>query len=813
MSKQISLCGLWELIGKRDNKAIKIQAHVPGHVHPELERTGIIPPMFWRDNADRCQWVEKENWIYTRTFKARKYNRGEKIMLRFEGLDTVASIKLNGIELGRTENMFIPHEFEVTSIIKSNNSLSIFLENIHSYLNKKSRKQYSAAFSVERVYLRKMQCAFGWDWVHRFVSAGIWRPVTLRYYKEGRIIEHFIETLSINKNQAVVSIKVNVNLWTKGSYKLVIEIVRNRKMVFTLTCPILSSQISKNIKIKDPALWWPNGHGKQEMYQLKISLFADSKQIDEHISNFGIRTIKLEQIPDKKGSSFTLIVNGKRTFAKGGNWVQADPFPGRISRDKYKQLIKLAKEGNFNILRSWGGGIYEPPAFWDACDKYGIMVIQDFLMACAHYPEDQEDFLGRIRTEIEVAIKMLKNHPSLILWSGDNELSQNENSGSMYNGRKTWETITEPLLKNLDPNRPRIPTSPFSSIAGQPNNSKDSGDCHISPWYHLATAEDISSYRKVIPQYLGRFISESAVCGSPPICSLKKFMTEKDIADRCGAMWEYHTKDNPYNNISLTHVQLLERNSTMMYGTKNTVDRFIAGRELLQAEVASIHADTARTAKFDCSGIIFWMYNDCWPASGWSLVDYWGLPKAGFYGVKRAFSPIIVTIQEAEQGLKVNVVNDLNDYFEGILQIYATTFSGKKIFEKTLHITCANNSSTCLIDLCWDEIGMTDYKNQCVVANISKNNKILSQRIYFQSLPKELQLPKTKLFVEWVRYKNSRVKLKISTEALAFCVTVNEELVMRDNYFHLPPKTSRIIEGYSLSNKLPKNVHVSCWNQ
>ncbi|HEY5140526.1 MAG TPA: hypothetical protein VIJ25_14595, partial [Methylococcales bacterium] len=398
----------------------------------------------------------------------------------------------------------------------------------------------------------------------------------------------------------------------------------DNKNVFSSKIDILKSKEKKTLTIANPQLWWPNDHGEQPLYSCAISLqCSDGAVIDARNVTFGIRTVELEQLADTRGGSFTFIINGRRIFCKGGNWVPADPFPSGISKTHYERLIGHAHDAHFNMLRAWGGGIYEPEEFWNACDRMGIMVIQDFLLACAQYPEDDPVFLDDLRREFADAIKLLRNHASLVLWSGDNELGMNDPPSSNYWGKQISEQISRPLCRSLDPPRPYQPTSPFG---GKINNSTDAGDCHVSPWYDAGfLRSDMSDYRKKIDAVHGRFVSECALPGAPPWRSLLKFMTENDIAGPNADMWEYHTKDNPFNGMDdLTHYQMLVRTAENLFGKTDDPCQRVQYMEYVQCEFNRLIVESLRRRKFDCSGVLFWMYNDCWPASGWSVVDYYG---------------------------------------------------------------------------------------------------------------------------------------------------------------------------------------------
>jgi len=340
----------------------------------------------------------------------------------------------------------------------------------------------------------------------------------------------------------------------------------------------------------------------------------------------------MEEIPDKdkKGSSFTIVMNGERIFANGGNWIPADPFPSKISKEKYNRLIAQARDAGMDILRSWGGGIFEPDAFWHAFTLWGIMITQDFLMACASYPKEDPEFVASVKDEIRKGVKIIRNNPCLIFYAGDNELGAGSSPTGNWSLKKMHETMTGPLVRSLDPSRVFRPTIPYG---GDPNNSVLAGDNHTNAEYtEELRSGDMRNYREVIDSVCNaRFMSEHGTAGAPPKRSLLKFMTESDLAK--DEMWEYHTKDNPYAPPGhLTLYKVVESESNIMYGDRgNDTDKRISQMEYLQYDYVRLSTKSARRRKFYTSGIQFWMFNDRWPASGWSMVDYYGFRKASWY--------------------------------------------------------------------------------------------------------------------------------------------------------------------------------------
>ena len=828
----LSLNDDWQLTGISPDGVVEHQlsGRVPGHVHDDLCRAGIIPDPFWRDNAEQCQWVERYDWRYTREFEVAPEMLTTWMELEFAGLDTFAIITLNGVELGKTANMFIPHRFAVGQLLRAGtNTLIVYLDAHAKALVGKDLSKYWACFSNDRVYARKIQCTYGWDWVHRLVSAGIWQPVALHAYGAARVSDLFVDTVAVthitgsapgdtdamvaelNIHYAVdqdstpshlaCSAGLSDNLLTANitihgpDGKLIVDrqhLARGRDN----QCPQLLEQ---------PRLWWPNGYGAHPLYTCTVSLQdACGETVDSETITFGIRTVAIEEIPDEAGSSIALLVNGERLFVKGANWVPADPFPGRISAEHYQRLIGLAERADMNLLRVWGGRLYEPETFWDCCNRSGVMISQDLLMACGAYPEDDPEFLRQLREEFTAAILRLRKHPALAFWCGNNELGMGDDPASDFVGKKTGMEVSGPLCAHLDPHRPYRLTSPFG---GNPNNSPLAGDCHISAWYDAGFfASDMQDYRRRLETTVGRFISEYAACGAPPKHVLLKCMTEEDLADPAGAMWEYHTNNNPYSGIDVTHYRLLERTAQALFGQPDDNEQRIRQMEYAHYEYIRLAVEAVRRAKGYCNGIQFWMYNDCWPASGWSLLDYYGFAKAGYYAARRTFRPLIASIVEVEDGLQVWGCNDTLAPAAGTLRLALHPWQGGPCWEQTREFHIAANSSAVLACIPRAEIGALWQAQSVFTADLAG-----VRAWWYAAVPHHMRLPRARVEVSG-DLTGTHGRLTLTSDSYARVVQLSADADFSDNYFDLLPGESRIIDWQSPSGA-EVSVGVGWWNE
>lgn len=848
----ISLDGVWRLSGRplTGGDSIRLDAQVPGHVHLDLLKAGRIPDPFYRDQADQCQWVERCDWTYEREFVVAAALVGRRAVLDFAGLDTFATIYLNGVELGRTANMFIGHRFEVGPELQAGrNTLRIHFDSIWRHVADKPRDAECAFENQERLYVRRMQCTFHWDWVNRFVSAGIWRPVTLSFPAVARIEDVFVSTRALTlgardanglphaqRAQLRLRVETGHEVATAVSMHLVIRGTHG-EILWTATHSLTGVRgpnlLELDVKLTAPALWWPNGTGPRHLHTCEVTLSNGSDhELDRKVITFGVRTVVIEHTPDAPGSpaeartrelraayperetgngdtpgvGFAVLVNGERIFCKGANWVPADPWPSRISPDWYKRLLKLARSAHINCLRAWGGGIYEPPAFWEACDHLGLLVAQDFQTACAHYPEADPEFIAAMQAEAPAAIRQLRNHPSLAWWIGDNENGMKfDHDDPAMAGRRTAETIFTPALRQLDPDRPFIPTSPFG---GRPNNSPTIGDVHQSalPYDQAGINRDWSGYRSWIHDSIGRFNSECVTAGCPPMRSLRRFMTEADIADHYSPLWYYHTKDNPYINIRLFDIQREVANR--LFGPLKNPDDFVPRLEYGQYEFTRLTIEAARRQKGYNQGLLFWMFNDCWPATGWSFVDSYGTPKAAWYAMKRGFQPVIASIEDAGDCYRFFVCNDRLKPIAGTAQLRWMPWTGTALWEKTLPFAVPANTSCEIARIAKSALpaGLEAAVFVCDLESPDAKDRAW----YFNGLPAAMNPPPAQLTAQWVEPAFSRT-LEIKSSSYARVVTLDADTALTDNYFDLLPGETKLVT-LSEAKTFDQPIAITWWN-
>ena len=672
--RKISLDGAWE--GMRSSIGSTFPATVPGCVHTDLIKNGQLPgDIYWRDTAEQVQWIENEDWVYTKQFTVDTLENGA--VLVFACLNTYAEIYLNEHLVGSADNMFITHRFPVDGQLQQgDNTLRVVF---HSPVKQvEGTPDRSAAFSGGRLYTRRMQCTYGWDWTMRFVTCGISKSCYLEFDNCPRAVDTYIYTEQIDEFGAQLVCDTNFVRYENGlTYKITLEDPQGN-MVYANTRYCEESWHREYITVENPQLWYPVGYGEQPLYILKITC---GQEVLQH--RVGIRTVKILQIADKPGTEsyelcrklqasdsgkewdfnenyfcFIPVINGKRIFCKGADWAPIEPFVSEVKKEKITKILELSVQMGLNMIRVWGGGMFESEHFYSECDRLGIMVTQDFLMACGDYPEEESWFVQALRKEAEFAALALRNHPSLVWWNGDNENAVGGNEQmEEYWGRTAALKAIGPMLKKWDPARIFLPSSPYG---GDRYASKTVGTTHntqfLGTFFAYLEKEDLSDYKDEYKQYLARFIAEEPSMGAVSTFSLRCMMEESDIY---GAedMLLYHTKGNPGLLKELYEYEKLFAEKVLGL-FKNGEDRLFK-LQYIQYEWVRISFELARRNLWFNSGLLYWMLADCWPAaSGWALIDYYGMPKAACYSFKRCAKKVVGSIDKEDGSYSLNVSND-----------------------------------------------------------------------------------------------------------------------------------------------------------
>lgn len=683
--KKIELNKNWIL---KNETVGMVTATVPGCVHTDLISNGIIKDIFWRDNNKNYQWIENCEWDYECIFDA---ETDIDTFLVFEGLDTYAEIYLNGTKVGEAEDMFIPYKFNVSSVLKAKeNILRVHFRSPIKEIEELPLCQ--GAFTRERMRTRRIQCTYGWDWVDRFVTCGIYRPVYLEYANGIDVDGVYIYTENIDSFSAQMCAELYFKNYEKGAVAHIEILDESGRSVEYSDIYVDREKVVRRFDIAEPALWYPNGYGEQPLYTIKVSVGENT-----YTESFGIRTLKIMQIrdvengeyykkaeealltaPGKKYATasdhagFQVVVNGVKIFCKGGNWVPCEPFPSEESDDKIRDLVIMAKNMGANFLRVWGGGLFEKKAFYDQCDKCGILVAQDFLMACGEYPEKEQWFIELLTKESDYATKFLRNHPCLAWYHGDNEnASRGSDDSEDFTGRRSYLNGIAPQVYKNDHRRQILASSPYG---GSAYGGITKGTSHTTKFLRMIfdyfCYNDCSDYKEYMEQFVSRFISEEGVFGAISRTSMLRFMTEHDLLnDADEEMLVYHTKTNPgMENHIFSCVKEFARKALGDFA--NSEDRFFKYK-YIQYEWTRVSFENVRRNLGYCNGLVFWMYNDCWPAAmGWSFVDYYLLPKHAYYSFKRGAKHITGSVVPKDNMYNLVITTDNETVTDILIKSY-----------------------------------------------------------------------------------------------------------------------------------------------
>lgn len=686
-SQKVDLKDNWQF--RQAGQGIWQKATVPGCVHTDLLAAGKIEDPFWRDNEKKLQWIGKSDWEYSTSFELNKESLRKNIDLVFEGLDTYADVYLNGKKILTAENMFCTWRLDISNyLLPGENELLIrFTSPVNRILPTMKNIPYQLPASNDQgektsPFTRKAPYQFGWDWGPRFVTCGIWRPVYLEIWDEARINDIHVVTKSLTlteEKKAELAVNVEIFAAEAGEYQIDYILQSSEEYTYEFEGDFRNriflkkgiNSLERVMMVPNPALWWPRRQGEQNLYRLTVELRRKEEMIAAKPVVFGIRTVELEQKRDEKGESFTVVINGRPVFAKGANWIPADIFPSRLTPEKYAELLESCAEANFNMLRVWGGGIYEDDEFYLLCDELGIMVWQDFMFACSMYPGDN-NFLENVRAEAIDNIKRLRNHPALVLWCGNNE---NETAWNNWGWKKelpekVWDDYLK-LFHNVlpqavalyDPGKPYWPSSPSSNLTAEAN-AENIGDQHYWGVWH--GEEKFEEYKKHTP----RFSSEYGFQSFPMIKTVNSYTLPEDH-DIESPVMKAHQK-HPRGN------ELIRKYMDWYYPQARDFESFLYLSQVLQAEGIKVAAEHLIGNMPWCMGSLYWQTNDCWPVASWSGIDYFGRWKALQYYARSFYADLLLIVDiNKENRLEIFVVKTggfgITEEFEGEILLLDTT--------------------------------------------------------------------------------------------------------------------------------------------
>ncbi|MFI7037629.1 glycosyl hydrolase 2 galactose-binding domain-containing protein [Microbispora rosea] len=644
-----------------------LPAAVPGCVHTDLLAAGLIEDPYLDDNEDRLTWIGRTAWSYETIFVWESAGDGaddDRADLVCEGLDTAATLVLNGVEIGTTANMHRSYRFPVRHLLsEGENTLKILFDPPYGYAEaqRAALGDRPGAYAEPYQFIRKMACNFGWDWGPTVVTAGIWRPIGIETWSTARITE--VRPFAAADGTVEVHVAVEraaerpltLSASVAGVTESVTVAAGQRRAVVTLTVP-------------DPDLWWPRGYGEQPLYDLVVRL-----EDQEWTGRIGFRSVELDRTDD----AFTFVINGKPVFVKGFNWIPDDCFPSRITRERLAERFAQAAAAGANCLRVWGGGRYESEDFYDLADEMGLLVWQDFPFACAAYPEEGR-FAAEVEAEAREHVARLARHASLVLWCGNNENIeghadwgwQEKLEGRSWGGGFYYDLLPR-VVAELDPSRPYWPGSPYSGSPDLPPNDPAKGTVHIWTVWNI---HDYTHYATYTP----RFVAEFGFQGPPTYATLRAAVSDDPLT--------------PVSPGVAHHQKAIDGDLKLLRGLGEHLPRpdgfddWHYYTQLNQARAMAFGIERFRALAPHCMGTIVWQLNDCWPVTSWAAVDGGGRRKPLWYALRRAYADRLLTFQ-GDQGGTVAVVNDTDEPWSGELAVDRLTLAGEILAKERFDVS------------------------------------------------------------------------------------------------------------------------------
>ena len=770
------------------------KATVPGCIHLDLLDNDQIPNPFFGTNEKDLQWISEKEWTYRLGFKPDpKILKRDKIILRFNGLDTYTEVFLNTEPVLVSDNMFHPWTVDVKKLlVKGDNELLVqFYSPISKALPLTEKEDYLLPADNDQIkntspYTRKAPYHYGWDWGPSFATSGIWQSVDLVGLGSWSVDSCHIVQEKISSGRADLVLQMCIESLLKTEAELMVNEEKTQTNLFkSVSLSKGTNYLSQSIAIKNPDLWWPVGHGDQNLYEFKIGLI--SKECEHRITKrVGLREARVEQKKDKNGTSFTFVINGKPIFSKGANWIPADSFTTRLQKEDYRRLLQSAAAANMNTLRVWGGGIYESDDFYELCDEIGILVWQDFMFACSLYPGDKE-FLDSVETEARYQVSRLKDHPSIILWCGNNEIAwawHNWGWKDKYpekvfteDYKKLFHRLLPSVCSELDPSRLYWPSSPGDGeslpVTGQ---NYGSGDNHFWDVWH--GGKDFQAF----DENIGRFMSEYGMQSFPDLKTIDSFCDERKQELESNII-RSHQKASLGNGNVVKYVE-------MYFPRPKDFRSFVMISQIMAGEAIKQAVESHRRAMPYCMGSLYWQLNDCWPVASWSSLDYYGNWKALHYYAKEFFSPVLVSVLEKNKNTCFFVVNDGTEFNQAELIIRLFGFDGELVNDKKIKINIPSNSSAKVYEADTSSLlESSDPGRVLLRSTVRVDGKIISRNDHTFVRPKKLRLPGQSFKHE---YKKEHGKHIIYIEALSFLYKMhvrctNDTGIFSRNFFEMVP--------------------------
>lgn len=797
-------------------------AKVPGTIHQDLLNHNRIPNPFYGMNEEAVQWVENEDWMYRTSFVVteEQLNR-DAAVLELDGLDTYADVFLNGALILRSDNMFVGHKVPVKSVLrKGENRLLIrFRSAVKEALPQWETNGFDYPadndHSSKRVsiYTRKAPYSYGWDWGIRLATCGIWRPVRLVFSDVARIEDYYVRQASVSASKADVDNRLEITNVTSQPVSALLKVAYHysandtQEVQKQIELRPGENTVSLPVMIDNPHLWMPNGWGEPSLYKFTASVSVDGVEVASQERQVGLRSIRVVMEDDEHGKSFYFEVNGHPMFAKGANFIPDDALLPNVTAERYKRIFEDVKAANMNMLRVWGGGIYENDKFYDEADRNGILIWQDFLFACTTYPHDPL-FLKRVEAEAEYNIKRLRGHASLAMWCGNNEIYE----GVRYWGWKnkyTAEAFAEmnrgydvlfrqllpDMVKRFDSDRFYMHGSPYEANWGRPESWKIADSHNWGTWYGRKPFE---SFDSEIP----RFMSEYGFQAFPEMKTIRTFAEEKDFELESPVM-------NAHQKATIGNA-LIKQTMGLYYKVPAKFEDLVYVGLVLQGQGMRHGIEAHRRNRPYCMGSLFWQLNDSWPVVSWSSIDYYGNWKAMQYQSQRAFAPVLINAIKEGDDLCVYLISDeLQDRDDVRLTVELMDFDGKSHGKWTHSGKLSANTSMLFLKKRVDEfLSKQDAATSFLRFTLkAKNGAALADEVFYFAYPKDQKLPEARIETS-VKRRGEAIEMTLKADKLARDIFIEvpvQGVRFSDNFFDLLPGQRKKItitspEGYSLKD-------------
>ena len=808
-----TLNGTWSF--RQTAQAQSFPATVPGCVHTDLLANQLLPDPFYRDQEKDQKWVGETNWTYHRTFTVESSLLDhERVLLRFHGLDTIATIHLNGEQLGKTENMFRVYEFDVKPHLHTGeNTLEVVFRSPMQFVREMDATLGEMAGWIEPMrvnsgaWIRKEPCNFGWDWGPKMPTVGIWREVELIAFNGARL-QH-VHILQDHQASGVhLTVHISAELLQASSLEANVLVQFDGETVAHARATLQpDGNATLSLMLEQPRLWWVNGLGEQPLYQVTVDLLdsVTNTPLDSLAKRIGLRTLQLETPNDEWGQAMYFTCNGVRFFAKGANWIPASPYPAEPTRDHLEVFVRATAQANMNMLRVWGGGIYEDAHFYDLCDEYGIAIWQDFMFACGTYPSTHAEWMENVAEEAVQNVRRIRHHASLAVWCGNNEIEQGmmipewEKTVSWDEYNLLFVDLLGEIVATHDPQRRYWQASPHS-----PGNVRDPfdqtvGDTHLWAVWH--GKEPFEWYRT----RQDRFCSEFGFQSFPEPATLNEFTAPED-RNITSYVMEYRQRSQ-IGNGTIIHYML------DWFRLPNTFENMVWLTQILQGLAMKYAVEHWRRNMPRTMGTLYWQLNDMWGAPSWASVDWRGRWKALHHMAKHFYAPHLISgVTDAKSGkATLSVTSDLHTDDAASVQWALTDLVGRALEGGEVAVIVQQNTNQIVAELdLHDALETHGERNVVLWFSLVIRGQMVSENVELFVRPKHVELLPPNMTIHTEQAIDGGYDVTLTAEAVALYVWLElADAQLSDNFFHLRPNVPKVIHvtAEDVSNLVVHSLH------